>query len=88
MTLSQETIHSLPVPDFELSPDLVKALRASERTSKVYKQNAGAAQENVKHPMKLIEKLNQIVLPGSADLLIALHQNSDVTPKLLKNNVS
>lgn len=87
MTLSQETIFSLPVPDFEVCPDLVKALRASERTSKVYKQNAGAAQENVKHPMELVERLNQIVLPGSADSLIALHQNSDITPMLLKSSV-
>ena len=88
MTLSQETVYSLPVPDFEVCPDLVKALRTSERTSKVYKQNAGAAQENVKHPMELIERLNQVVLPDSAELLIALHQNSDVTPRLFKNNVS
>jgi hypothetical protein len=78
MTLSQETINSLPVPIFAMSSSLVRALQASERTSKVYKQNAGAAQENVKHPMDLIDRLNQIVIPKSADLLITLHQNSDM----------
>ena len=78
MTLSQETINSLPVPSFAVSPSLVRALQASEHTSKVYKQNAGAAQENVKHPMDLIDKLNRIVIPKSADLLITLHQNSDI----------
>jgi hypothetical protein len=78
MTLSQETIHSLPVPDFRISKGLIAELVNSEKTNKVYKQNAGAAQENVKHPMELLKRLNSLVYPPYASLLIEVHGNSDV----------
>jgi hypothetical protein len=78
MTLSQETINSLPVPEFVPSRSLAKALEKSELTNKVYKQNAGAAQENVKHPMQLVHRLNLLVVPKYASLLICTHQNSDI----------
>lgn len=81
MTLSQETIHSLPVPPFEINKSLVVALNNSEKVSKVYKQNAGSAQENVKHPMNLVQRLNLLVSPGYAGLLIDTHQNSDIQMK-------
>ena len=40
---------------------------------------AGAAQENVKHPKALINKLNHVVIPDYANLLISLHENSEIT---------
>jgi hypothetical protein len=78
MTLSQETIVSLPVPKFSPNSRLAGLLEKSEDTSKVYKQNAGSAQENVKHPMELIIKVNRHVLPEFSSQLIELHQNSDI----------
>lgn len=79
MTLSVETLLTLPLPDFELDVKIIKALEKSEKTSKVYKQNAGAPQENVKHPKSLIHKLNGAVIPAYANLLIGLHDNSELT---------
>jgi hypothetical protein len=79
MTLSLETITSLPLLDFEVDPKIVAALEKSEKTNKVYKQNAGAAQENVKHPKDLMKRLNQSVIPDYADLLITLHENSELS---------
>jgi hypothetical protein len=83
MTLSLETLMSLPLPDFKIDKKLVAELEKSEKTSKVYKQNAGAAQENVKHPKALIDKLNHAVIPKYAKLLVSLHENSELT-RLIK----
>ena len=58
-------------------------LEKSEKTSKVYKQNAGAVQENVKHSKALIDKLNNAVIPEYAELLASLHENSELT-RLIK----
>lgn len=79
MTLSLETLASFPLPDFKINKKIVAELEKSEKTSKVYKQNAGAAQENVKHPKALINKLNHAVIPNYANLLISLHENSEMT---------
>jgi hypothetical protein len=78
MTLSQETVHSLPVPSFTIDRSLLIALVKSEKVNKVYKQNAGSAQENVKHPLSLVANLNDLVLPEYAGILIELHGNSDI----------
>jgi hypothetical protein len=83
MTLSLETLTSLPLPDFKINKKIVLELEKSEKTSKVYKQNAGAAQENVKHPKALIDKLNHAVIPEYAKLLGSLHENSELT-RLIK----
>jgi hypothetical protein len=83
MTLSLETLMSLPLPDFKINKKIVAELEKSEKTSKVYKQNAGAAQENVKHPKSLIDKLNHAVIPEYAKLLASLHENSELT-RLIK----
>ena len=79
MTLSLETIMSLPLLDFSVNAELVSALEKSEKINKVYKQNAGAAQENVKHPKELLMELNKVVIPEYADLLISLHENSEIS---------
>ncbi len=78
MTLSLETLMSLPLPDFKLNSAMIASLEKSEKSSKVFKQNAGALQENVKHPKELINKLNKLVIPDYAEDLIKLHGNSDV----------
>lgn len=79
MTLSLETISSLPQLEFELDSTLVTALEKSEKNNKVYKQNAGAAQENVKHPKDLLSRVNHAVIPDYADLLLSLHENSELS---------
>ena len=83
MTLSLETLMSLPLPQFKVDNKIVKALENSEKTSKVYKQNAGAAQENVKHPKSLVDQLNHFIIPDYAKLLGSLHENSELT-RLIK----
>jgi hypothetical protein len=77
MTLSRETLKSLPFPHFKASSKLAQLLEASEIDNKVFKQNAGAAQENVKHPLALVLRLNKHVIPEFADILITTHNNSD-----------
>jgi hypothetical protein len=79
MTLSLETITSLPLLEFKVDGEVIAALEKSEKTNKVYKQNAGAAQENVKHPKDLMIRLNNAVIPDYADLLITLHENSELS---------
>jgi hypothetical protein len=81
MTISQETLFSLPLLDFKLDKKLIAALEKSELENKVYKQNAGEAQENVKHPKVLLNKLNNHVIPDHANLLIGLHENSELLNK-------
>ncbi len=78
MTLSLETLLTLPIPNFRLSEKLIKGLAESEKQNKVYKQNAGALQENVKHPEKLLKKINELVMPKYAMSLLELHKNSDI----------
>jgi hypothetical protein len=77
MTLSRETLLSLPIPEFEAQPRLVEELERSEATNKVFKLNAGATQENVKHPLNLVMKLNMAVAPQYAERLLITHENSE-----------
>ncbi len=78
MTLSQETLRSLPVPRFTARQAIVKKLEDSEIRNKVYKQNAGSPQENVKHPKSLVMLVNKVVIRDYAELLISTHNNSDL----------
>ena len=84
MTLSLETLISMPLLDFSVSKKLVSALEQSEMTNKVYKQNAGAPQENVKHSKDLVSELNTAVAPEFAEILTGLHDNSEITKILEK----
>lgn len=79
MTLSLETIYTLPLLEFEVDDRLVSALEKSEKTNKVYKQNAGAAQENVKHSKELLIRVNSCVISEFASILITLHENSELS---------
>jgi hypothetical protein len=83
MTLSLETILSIPLLDFKLDKHLIQELEESEITNKVFKKNAGVKQYNVKHSQKLQLKLNKKLLPNYASLLSQLHENSEFT-RLIK----
>lgn len=77
MTLSSLTLDSLPVMEgFEANPDLVALLEASEQENLVCKMNAGKPNENVKHSLSLITKVNESICLDYADALIATHSNS------------
>ena len=78
MTLSLETLSSLPLLEIKVNDKLVEELRSSESNSKVYKKNAGSMQENVKHPLKLLSKVNKWLLPEYFEDLTKLHRNSDI----------
>jgi hypothetical protein len=77
MNLSQETLKSLPVPGFDVSPSFVSMLHDSEAANRVHKQNAGAPRENVKHPLALIDVLNRHVCSEYASRLLLTHENSE-----------
>lgn len=78
MTLSQETLLSVPIPKFRLRPSLIRKLEESEKVNRVHKQNAGAPRENVKHPRALIKELNEAVLRDQAPQLLLTHENSEL----------
>jgi hypothetical protein len=78
MTLSQETLLTGPIPDFCIDPVLVSLLEGSEAINRVFKLNAGVAQENVKHPLELTSRLNELVAPHYADRLILTHENTEL----------
>ena len=79
MTLSLETLLSVPLLQFKLSQNVITELEKSESTNRVYKQNAGEAQENVKHSQTLLVKLNNLVSPEYSKILTQLHENSEFT---------
>lgn len=79
MTLSLETICSLPLPEFQADTRLIGLLEKSEKENIVYKKNAGAMHENVKHKFDLIAQLNMLVIPEFSDQLILTHDNSELT---------
>jgi len=81
MTLSLETLMSCPIPDFEVNLKLVSLLEESEEVNKVFKMNAGESQENVKHPKALMTKLNKVVISDHAELLLELHNNSELASR-------
>lgn len=78
MTISLKTIQTLPVPDFVVSDDLIALLEASENENVVIKMNAGKPNENVKHPVELVQKLNALVAPQYAGQVFDTHKNSCV----------
>lgn len=78
MTLSLETLKGLPIPEFKINKKLITELEESEKVNRVYKRNAGADQENVKHPSSLISKLNNLVMPEFKEQLISTHENSEL----------
>jgi hypothetical protein len=80
MTLSLETLLTTPVPkSIEVNPHLSNQLEISESTNRVYKLNAGQAQENVKHSEKLIYELTEYLVPRFSELLTRTHENSSLT---------
>lgn len=86
MTLSLETLRSLPMPDFKVDSKLVLELEKSEISNRVYKKNAGAMQENVKHDTKLVRKINDVILPSYSERLILTHENSELV-QIRRNSI-
>ena len=83
MTLSLETIRSIPLIEFKLDKKLIKDLEISESTNKVFKKNAGVKQYNVKHSQGLLLRLNNKLIPKYSEILTQLHENSEFS-RLIK----
>ncbi len=66
------------MPEFEVDSKLIKELEKSETSNLVYKMNAGALHENVKHDQSLVMKLNILILPRFSRRLILTHENSEL----------
>jgi hypothetical protein len=84
MTLSLETIRSIPLIEFKLNKKLINDLETSESTNKVFKKNAGVKQFNVKHSQELQVTLNNKLTPKYSKILTELHENSEFT-RLIEN---
>lgn len=80
MTLSLQTLLTLPInTENTIDDNLVKELEASETVNLVKKKNAGVYQENIKHPLALIQKINENLFDKTtADKLIKVHNNSNL----------
>lgn len=78
MSLSRETLFSVPVPTIlPANPGLVTKLLASEQENLVVKKNAGKKIENVKHPIPLLEELNTHYFGMElSQRLLAVHDNT------------
>lgn len=69
VTLTKKVLLSVPIPDSlesadpQTLADMVRRLRESEQSAVVTKQNAGRANENIKHDADLIRELDVLVLP-------------------------
>ena len=79
MTLSLETINSVPVPEFRVSQKLVSELEQSENTNIVFKKNAGDNHEKVKHDQALVARLNELIIPSHSVSLLKTHENSELS---------
>jgi len=75
MTLSLETLYSVPFVDFEIKQNIISELEQSEKQNKVYKLNAGEMQENVKHSQNLINQVNAILC--NCKPILYCHKNSE-----------
>ena len=64
--------------EFEINKRLVNKLVKSETSNLVFKMNAGALQENVKHDSALVKEINDLIVPQYSKLLILTHENSDL----------
>ncbi len=84
MTLSLETLLSIPLLDFELDKSLIRNLESSELTNRVFKVNAGVKQFNVKHSHKLQQELNDNLIPSYSNILTQLHENSEFSRLIQK----
>ena len=62
MSLTKRTLTSLPWIEFEYSNEIIKEIKLSEETNKVYKKNAGKLQENIKHTKELVMNLNSLII--------------------------
>jgi len=87
MTLSLETLMSTPLSPVVLDENLIQKLGRSEQTNRVYKQNAGQVQENVKHDLKLLTELTEFVMKDFAELLGRTHENSSLN-RIRQNSMS
>lgn len=77
MTLSLDTLLTLPLfNDPTEDPGLTLELENSESANLVVKVNAGKPNENVKHPVELLHKLNRHYFPNDYTELLKTHDNS------------
>lgn len=76
MTLSRETLETLPVPSFDYPSSLIQLIRNSENENLVSKRNAGRWNENVKHEKSTVLEINRRVVPSYREVLETFHLNN------------
>jgi hypothetical protein len=90
MSLAKSTLMSVPIPMTESSNHdaigaLIESLRKSESENLVSKLNSGKLNFNVKHPLELIDRINRLLAPDVAPMLLALHLNSNVSEEFTQH---
>lgn len=75
VTLPKRILNSTPLPPIQGVKELARELRASESNSIVTKLNAGKLNENVKHPVGIVNLLNSRLLPTGAGLEMLYSNN-------------
>mgnify|MGYP004656527685 CR=1 FL=1 len=78
MTLALETIESLPIYNYSPDTKIIALLEKSETENKVYKVNCGRVQENIKHPLEILNYVNENVVPDYSDKFLNVHLNSEL----------
>jgi hypothetical protein len=78
MTLLLNTLLSLHLSEFAVDQELVRQLEHSEKTKNGYSQNAGAAQEDGRHPSELLACFNLFIARDFADRLLSTQENSEI----------
>lgn len=80
MQLSLEVLLSTPVPEFDVNYSLVTELEVSEVQNLAVKANAGKANENVKHPVELRNRLDtKLYGPVRAAQFQSIATNDDLS---------
>lgn len=82
MTLSLETIRTLPLIDFEYPDNLIKEIEKSDTEDMVAHSNAGKIQENIKRSYNLLYEINNTIMPEYSNTLEKTHNNSIFTEGL------
>lgn len=79
MSISLNTLHSLPVVPIDNQEEVFLMIKESESSHKVLSKNAGKTQENIKHPDSIVEQVTRALFDKeTTSLLMKTRLNSSM----------
>lgn len=79
MSISLNTIYSLPVVPIDNQEEVFLTINESEKSHKVLSKNAGKTQENIKHPDSIVEQVTRALFDKeTTSLLMKTRLNSSM----------